>query len=72
MPVAPSRDTAGRGAHVSLHDEEFVKLKIDPCGEEGEYHTVVTDGPLFSRPVMLRFGLAQANAGYIFSEATLA
>ena len=24
---------------------------IDPCGEHGEYHTVVVDGPLFSSPI---------------------
>jgi uncharacterized protein (TIGR00290 family) len=32
----------------------FTQLGVDPCGERGEYHTVVTDSPLFSRPVRLR------------------
>lgn len=27
---------------------------IDPCGENGEYHTFVFDGPLFSHPVAFR------------------
>ena len=31
--------------------EEIKVLGADPCGENGEYHTVVTDGPLFRRPV---------------------
>jgi uncharacterized protein (TIGR00290 family) len=26
---------------------------VDACGEEGEYHTMVTDAPLFARPVAL-------------------
>ena len=26
---------------------------VDPCGERGEYHTVVTNSPLFSRPLHL-------------------
>lgn len=26
-------------------------LGLDVCGENGEYHTVVVDGPIFSRPV---------------------
>ena len=26
---------------------------IDPCGENGEFHTVVTDGPLFSRRIVI-------------------
>ncbi|NYT00230.1 MAG: diphthine--ammonia ligase [Methanocellales archaeon] len=29
--------------------EEFKKRKIDPCGESGEYHTFVIDGPLFKK-----------------------
>lgn len=29
---------------------------VDVCGENGEYHTFVTDGPLFSEPVEFRFG----------------
>lgn len=28
----------------------------DPCGENGEYHTLVTDGPPFVRPLKLRIG----------------
>jgi diphthine-ammonia ligase len=27
--------------------------RVDACGEEGEYHTMVTDAPLFSDPVAL-------------------
>jgi diphthine-ammonia ligase len=33
---------------------EFERLGVDPCGERGEYHTVVTDSPLFSSPLRLR------------------
>jgi len=33
---------------------EFARLGVDPCGERGEYHTVVTNTPLFDRPVCLR------------------
>jgi uncharacterized protein (TIGR00290 family) len=32
---------------------ELVRLGVDPCGERGEYHTVVTDSPLFTRPLRL-------------------
>jgi diphthine-ammonia ligase len=35
---------------------EFVRLGVDPCGELGEYHTVVTNTPLFSAPLALRPG----------------
>jgi len=32
---------------------EFERLGVDPCGERGEYHTVVTNSPLFSSPIQL-------------------
>jgi uncharacterized protein (TIGR00290 family) len=31
--------------------DEFTRLGVDPCGERGEYHTAVTNSPLFSSPV---------------------
>lgn len=34
--------------------EELSCRGIDPAGEQGEYHTVVMDGPLFYRPLRLR------------------
>ncbi|WP_102691680.1 Dph6-related ATP pyrophosphatase [Rummeliibacillus pycnus] len=37
---------------------EFVKeleaRGIDPCGEGGEFHTTVIDGPIFKRPIPIR------------------
>lgn len=33
--------------------EELKERKIDPCGESGEYHTFVVDGPLFKRRLKL-------------------
>lgn len=32
---------------------EFEKLGIDPCGEYGEYHTLVTSSPLFTAPLKI-------------------
>ncbi|MBI1371918.1 MAG: diphthine--ammonia ligase [Phycisphaera sp.] len=29
---------------------------VDPCGENGEYHSFVWDGPMFRRPVPVRVG----------------
>lgn len=41
-------------------DDAFVadiqQLGIHPCGESGEYHTVVTDGPIFNRRIHLTSG----------------
>lgn len=34
----------------------FADRGIDPCGERGEYHTAVVDGPAFSHPICVRPG----------------
>lgn len=43
----------GRRLHRDLLTE-FARLGVDPCGERGEYHTVVTNTHLFNRPLRLR------------------
>ncbi len=30
--------------------------EVDPCGENGEFHTFVYAGPIFNRPIELRRG----------------
>jgi diphthine-ammonia ligase len=35
---------------------DLVALGVDPCGERGEYHTLVTDCPLFSQPLAVHAG----------------
>ena len=34
--------------------EEFKKLGVCPCGENGEFHTLVIDGPLFKQPIKIK------------------
>lgn len=29
---------------------------VDPCGENGEYHSFVFDGPIFSKPILFTIG----------------
>lgn len=36
--------------------EEIEAAGADVCGENGEYHTFVTDGPVFSYPIPVKFG----------------
>ncbi|MDR7579358.1 MAG: diphthine--ammonia ligase [Armatimonadota bacterium] len=40
----------------------------DPCGESGEYHTFVFDGPAFSRPVGFRLGEQLERDGHRFLD----
>ncbi|WBL41865.1 diphthine--ammonia ligase [Algoriphagus halophytocola] len=40
-------------------DEGFLNdlpANVDPCGENGEFHTFVFDGPIFSRPIEFELG----------------
>jgi len=40
-------------------DHEFIKdlpENVDPCGENGEFHTFVFDGPIFKSPVEFEIG----------------
>lgn len=50
---------------------EFASLGIDPSGEEGEYHTVVTNGPVFSEPVRLATGERTLHDGYWFLDVMI-
>ena len=46
----------------------LVARGIDACGEAGEFHTVVTGGPLFARMLRLRFGQPVLRDGYWFVD----
>ena len=45
----------GRPLTLDLLDE-IETIGIDPCGEHGEYHTVVLNAPLFSSPLAVTWG----------------
>jgi uncharacterized protein (TIGR00290 family) len=42
---------------------EFLRLGVDPCGERGEYHTVVTNTAVFNRPLRWRCGEQVQRSG---------
>ena len=41
---------------------------VDPCGENGEFHTFVRDAPGFSRPVAADIGEVVERDGFIFCD----
>ena len=41
---------------------------IDPCGENGEFHTFAWDGPMFGRPVGVVSGEVVARDGFVFAD----
>jgi uncharacterized protein (TIGR00290 family) len=43
----------------------------DPCGENGEFHTFVYDGPIFARPVPIEAGEVVERDGFWFADQRL-
>lgn len=44
--------------------DRFVACGVDACGERGEYHTLVTDGPLFRHPLTVLTGTTHTTNGF--------
>jgi uncharacterized protein (TIGR00290 family) len=43
----------------------------DPCGERGEFHTCVTAGPMFTRPIAVAVGGTVVRDGFAFADIRL-
>jgi uncharacterized protein (TIGR00290 family) len=41
---------------------------VDPCGENGEFHTFVYDAPVFSSPIKVGTGEILERDGFVFSD----
>jgi len=48
--------------------EEIEGEDVDACGEEGEYHTIVYDGPIFQSSLLLTHGKKILRDGYWFLD----
>jgi uncharacterized protein (TIGR00290 family) len=65
-PQRLSPDFAGRD-----FDERFLTELppgVDPCGENGEFHTFVSDGPMFRHPIPVRTGEIVERDGFVFAD----
>lgn len=51
--------------------EELEALGIDACGEEGEFHTTLVDGPIFVEPLPVELGTIVHNGQYAMLEVKL-
>ncbi|WP_240733085.1 diphthine--ammonia ligase [Jeotgalibacillus sp. S-D1] len=50
---------------------EIEEYEVDACGEEGEFHTVVVDGPNFTKRIELDFKGIHQDSGYSFLNVSL-
>jgi uncharacterized protein (TIGR00290 family) len=52
-------------------DESFlsrIPQQVDPCGENGEFHTFVHDGPIFKQSVPVKLGEVVTRDGFVFAD----
>jgi len=47
---------------------ERIPANIDPCGENGEFHTFAFDGPMFKKAVNISVGETVSRDGFIFTD----
>lgn len=60
---------AGRQFDHSFVDD--LPISVDPCGENGEFHSFVYDSPLFQSPIPVRRGETIQRDGFIFSDISI-
>lgn len=61
---------AGRQWTPELLEE--LPAGVDPCGENGEFHTFVSAGPMLRWPLDVRVGETVERDGFVFSDVRLA
>jgi uncharacterized protein (TIGR00290 family) len=57
---------AGRAFDRTLLSE--LPAGVDPCGENGEFHSFVSDGPMFSHAIPVQIGERVERDGYVFAD----
>lgn len=65
--LAPS--FAGRIFDERLLDD--LPLSVDPCGERGEFHTFVYQGPMFEVPIPVAKSEIVERDGFVFADVVL-
>ena len=59
-----------------VYEKEFISelpVSVDPCGENGEFHSCVVDGPIFTKPLRCSLGEKVVREGrFSFSDIFLA
>jgi uncharacterized protein (TIGR00290 family) len=68
-PSKLDRAFAGRAFDAALLAD--LPAGVDPCGENGEFHTFVSAGPMFCDPVQVRRGEVVERDGFVFADLAL-
>ena len=67
-PRRVPREMAGRQFDQRLVDELERLPGVDPCGENGEFHTFAYAGPPLSLPVAVEGGEIVERDGFVFAD----
>lgn len=59
------------GQEFNEHFLETLPENIDPCGENGEFHTFVFDAPMFQQPIEIISGELFERDGFIYADIQL-
>jgi diphthamide synthase (EF-2-diphthine--ammonia ligase) len=65
-PKKLDRSYAGRDFDAGLLTD--LPASIDPCGENGEFHTFAFDAPVFSNPIHVEKGEIVERDGFVFAD----
>src|SRR5690348_8627924 len=55
-------------------DEQMLRrlpASVDPCGENGEFHTFAYAGPMFREPIPIENGKCVTRDGFLFADIVL-
>jgi len=65
-PAKLASDFIGR----DLDDDTLRSLPaaVDPCGENGEFHTFAYAGPMFEEPIPIEIGECVTRDGFVFAD----
>ena len=58
-------DASFTGRHFDAAFLADLPANVDPCGENGEFHTFVSDGPIFTRPIAVSPGVVVEREGFV-------
>ena len=61
-------DTSFAGRELDASFFADLPPGVDPCGENGEFHTFVFDGPVFKTPIACRVGEKVLRDGFCFCD----
>lgn len=65
-PSKLAKTFAGRNYDVKLLED--LPPEVDPCGENGEFHTFVYDAPTFTSAIGVRSGEVIERDGFVFAD----